>query len=288
MMPIAFSLPKTFCVRGALFLPFLFLVPTTQAQTNRQVLTQMLSALQQVQTLKYRFVKEERFAGKMEKKEMLVHYRKQPFSLSLYFYEPNPGMQVWYQEGKNNNQAHIHLASRWLAWLQPDMDPQSKGMRKGEHHTLLESGLEFTRKLIFHLKERADKEDRFDELCKYEGEITWDNRKCHKLLLQYPNFTWEKYTLKPGESIETLARRLYLNPYLILERNGFSWYDKARPGDQIMIPNIYAKRVYLYVDKINLMPIYQEVHDDQGIFEKYSYILLLVNPSIDDKVFSWE
>ena len=40
--------------------------------------------------------------------------------------------------------------------------------------------------------------------------------------------------------------------------------------------------------KINLMPIYQEVHDDQGIFEKYSYILLLVNPSIDEKVFSWE
>lgn len=264
------------------------MLPGAYALSSLGIVNDMLRSMDGIRTLKYRFVKEERFKGKMEKKEMLVKYRRQPFAVSLYFYEPDGGMKVLFVDGQNNNQAKIHLNKTLLSWLEPNMDPLSKSMRKGEHHSLMDSGLEFTRKLLTHLRERALAENRFEELCRYEGEVVWDNRKCYKLLLQYPDFKWESYRLKQGESIEGIARQQHLNPYMILEKNKLSWYDKAKAGDEILIPNIYAQKVWLYVDQINHMPVYQEVHDEHGLFERYQYVLLLVNPQLEPEAFDWQ
>ena len=83
-----------------------------------------------------------------------------------------------------------------------------------------------------------------------------------------------------------IARKLNLSEYMILEKNKLSNYTSVKAGQTIKVPNMYAKKVVLYIDKINLMPIYQEVHDDQGMFEEYHYINLIVNPVLDADDFS--
>jgi hypothetical protein len=73
---------------------------------------------------------------------------------------------------------------------------------------------------------------------------------------------------------------------MILEKNKISWYDKVSEGQKILIPNIFSPKVVLYIDKILRLPIYQEVYDDNGLFEVYEYHGLIVNPTIPADEFS--
>lgn len=255
------------------------------AQLNRTIPDESLLAMEKIQTLKYRLVKKERIKGEMKKGEIQVKYHKKPFKVYIYVYDPKPGVEILYVQGENNNKAHVN-PNNFLSVLDPNLDPMGKMLRKDEHHTILETGFEFSRNLLTNLRKRANDEDRYDEYCEYKGEVTWANRSCHKLLLTYPDFKWETYTVKKGESVIDIAKDRNLNEYMILEKNKLSWYDKVSEGQKIQIPNIYAPKVIIYIDKILKLPIYQEVHDEQGLFEIYEYHGLIVNPNIPSEEFT--
>lgn len=273
--------------RCLLFLLFISVSGLSFSQpTSRTIADESLAAMDRVKTLKYRLVKKERIKGVMKESEIQVKYQRNPFKIYIYVYSPKPGVEILYNHGENGNKAHINPNHFFLNMLDPNLDPMGKTLRKDEHHTLYETGFEFTRLLLTALKKRADEEKNFDELCKYVGEITWANRPCYKLLLSYPNFTWEEYTVKKGETLIEIAKNKNLNEYMILEKNKLSWYDKVSEGQKILIPNIFAKKVILYIDKILKLPIYQEVYDDVGLFEVYEYHGVIVNPSIQPEEFT--
>jgi len=274
-------------IRNLLFATlFTFLaVPAQAGGMNRLVLNQMLQAMNEVQTLKFNLTKEERINGQLVTKSLRVKYRKHPFAIYLYFYDPNPGMEVLYVSGLNDGKAWINPNKALLSWLEPKMDPLGKGMGKKEHHTLFEMGMEYTRMLLTELQDRADREGRFDALCQFDGVVDVGNRKCQKIALLYPDFAYTPYKVLDGEDIRSIARKLNLNPYMILEKNRIAWFDKVRTGDEILIPNIFAPKVYLYVDKITRLPILQEIFDEKGLFERYRYEYLLVNPEISEEEF---
>lgn len=273
--------------RSLLFLLFFSLAGLSFSQlTSRIIADESLASMDKVKTLKYRLVKRERIKGVMKEGEIQVKYQRSPFKVYIYIYSPKPGVEILYNQGENGNKASINPNNFLLNVLDPNLDPMGKTLRKDEHHTILETGFEFTRLLLTALKKRADEEKRFDELCKYEGEVTWANRACYKMLLTYPNFAWEEYTVKKGETLIEIARSKNLNEYMILEKNKLSWYDKVSEGQTILIPNIFAKKVILYVDKLLKLPIYQEVHDDMGLFEVYEYHGVIVNPAIPAEEFT--
>lgn len=273
--------------RGLLFLLFVSLAGLSFAQpTSRTIAEESLAAMDRIKTLKYRLVKKERIKGVMKEGEIQVKYQRNPFKVYIYVYSPKPGVEILYNHGENGNKASINPNNFFLNILDPNLDPMGKTLRKDEHHTILETGFEFTRLLLTALKKRADEEKKFDELCKYEGEITWANRACYKLLLSYPTFAWEEYTVKKGETLIDIARNFNLNEYMILEKNKLAWYDKVSEGQTILIPNIFAKKVILYIDKLLKLPIYQEVHDDVGLFEIYEYHGVIVNPVITAEEFT--
>jgi outer membrane lipoprotein-sorting protein len=45
---------------------------------------------------------------------------------------------------------------------------------------------------------------------------------------------------------------------------------------------------YLYIDEANSFPIYQEMNDDKGLYEKYEYNGLKVNPTFAGDEFTEE
>jgi hypothetical protein len=122
-------------------------------------------------------------------------------------------------------------------------------------------------------------------LCLFEGVVEVGTRKCQKIALLYPDFAWSPYKVLDGEDVRSISRKLYVNPYMVLERNKLAWFDKVKAGDEILVPNIFAPKVYLYIDKLNRLPILQEIYDEKGLFERYRYEYLLVNPDIGDDEF---
>jgi outer membrane lipoprotein-sorting protein len=74
---------------------------------------------------------------------------------------------------------------------------------------------------------------------------------------------------------------------MIKEYNkGISDYKDVREGQDIMIPNFYAKMTVMYIDKQNLLPILIRAYDDKGLFESYEYLNLQVNPKIAPEEFT--
>jgi len=260
---------------------------TSVAQVNNRKLAEdMLAKMAGVKTLKYRMYKKERLNGKFRESEMQIKYQKSPFACYIYMYSPDAGVEVLYQDGVNGGKAFVNPNKKLVSFIDFDFDPMGKTLRKDEHHTLFENGFEYMRGILKATMRVADEEDKYDEYCQVQGEVSFKGRQCHKVLLQYPPFAWKDYKVQAGEDLVKIARKFSLSEYMILEKNKLSFFNSVKAGQTIKIPNMYAKKVILYVDKINLMPVYQEVHDDQGLFEQYEYNGLIVNPVIPATEFS--
>lgn len=262
-------------------------LPASAQINNRKLAEDMLAKMAQIKTLKYRLYKKERMLdGKYRESELQVKYRKSPFACYLYMYSPDPGVEVLYVEGVNNNKAFVNPNKKMVSFIDFDFDPMGKTLRKDEHHTVFENGFEYMRGILKAAMRIADEEGKFDEYFQVEGETNFKGRQCHKVLLTYPNFKWIDYKVQPGEDLVKIARKLHLSEFMILAKNKLGWYSNVKAGQVIKVPNIYAKKVIFYVDKINLMPIFQQVYDDEGMFEEYHYINLLINVPIPDEEFT--
>lgn len=263
---------------------FTFSVSFSFSQTVHSLANETIGAMGKVNTLKYRMSKQERFKGKMLKGELQVKYQKSPFKVYIYMYEPKAGIEILYASGENSGKANVNPGN-FLNVFAPTLDPMSKTIRKEDHHTIFETGFEYTRNLLVNLKKRAEEEGGLDKFCTYDGEVEFAGRKCYKLTLDYPEFKWVDYKVEKGEDVLKIAQKNNLYEYIILEKNNLSWYDKVSEGNIIKVPNIYAKKVIIYIDKINKLPIYQEVHDDKGLLAIYEYHRLIINPTLAENDF---
>ena len=55
-------------------------------------------------------------------------------------------------------------------------------------------------------------------------------------------------------------------------------YLDVKPGQVIHIPNNYAKSLTLYISKNTLLPLVELIYDDKGLYERYEFTELKVNP----------
>src|SRR5688572_11970101 len=88
----------------ALFVSFSFQAATPTAS---QLVSEMLQAGKQVQTLKFTLQKQERIKGKLVSERSTVKLQQKPFKVYLKYQQPNPGMEVLFVQGQNNNDAFV-------------------------------------------------------------------------------------------------------------------------------------------------------------------------------------
>jgi hypothetical protein len=69
-------------------------------------------------------------------------------------------------------------------------------LTKDQHHTLLSSGFNLYTRLIKDAMKRADDQKRFDDVVKLEGEVVFNGRKCYKIVLEDPTFSYVTVTGK--------------------------------------------------------------------------------------------
>ena len=257
------------------------LLGLTQAQTAESVVNQMLSALEAGKTYEYTMVQEERIDGKIHKNKIFTKIQETPKKVFIDNVEgANEGVQVLYVSGERDNKALVNKM------FGIKLSPFNSLIRKNQHHTILESGFGLLIGSIRDAKKRAQAQNAFDQVFQLAGSVTFEGKSCYKLILTDPTFTYESYTIQDGESLYSIAMKKKVCEQLIVEKNGLGGFGSGKSGQTIQIPSSYAKKTILYIDKSNMHPIYQEMYDEKGMFEKYTFYDLKVNPSFTSKDFS--
>jgi outer membrane lipoprotein-sorting protein len=251
-------------------------VSADNEENAKKVIEKMMQSIDDLKTLRYNLQVAERINGKMLNTESFIKLQVSPRKIYMYL----KGPEVLWIEGQNNGNALVNPGT--FPYVNLNLSPYGSLMRKDQHHTINEIGFSYLRDVLGAMVSKAG--DKFDKYFNYSGEDKVNNRPCHKILISYPEFTFVPYTVKKGENLVTIARKQKVSEYMILENNKhISDYYSVKEGQQVMIPNAYAKTVLLYIDKQHYLPVNIKIFDDKGLYESYEYKTLIVNPQIADE-----
>lgn len=251
----------------------------TEEINARTLADRLLTSIESTKTLKYDLKLSERIQGKMVNTESSVKLQVSPRKLYLYL----KGPELLWVQGQNNGNALVNPGT--FPYFNLYLNPDGALMRKNQHHTIHEMGYEYLAGVLKNIIKKSG--DKFEKYFVYTGEETWDGRPCYKLVISYPEFGFTNYTVQKGENLVTIARKLYVSEYMILENNPRlkDYYD-VKDCDVIKVPNAYAKLTILMIDKEFFLPINNKILDDKGLFEYYEYHNLHPNTKIADEEFT--
>jgi hypothetical protein len=268
-----------------LLIGFLLVTNVSLAQQKpecRKVVDEMIRTIGTIKSLRYTLTQAERVDGKLGSTKQDFKIIFHPLKLYIYSYEPNDGAEVLYIEGQNDGDALVNPAS--FPYINLNLDPMGSLLRRGQHHTMFESGFNYLSNIIKFAIDTAGAD--FDKYFKLDGTVFHDGRACHKVVITFDDFKYVDYKVKKGQTVLDIATERMVSEYMIVQVNDDidNYYD-VKEGQVIKIPILYAKRTVLYIDKVKHLPIKQEMSDDKGLFERYSMTNLKVNPTIAPEEF---
>ena len=247
----------------------------------KEILQNTISTVGKIQTLKFHLKCNERIKGKLFSTESQVKMNASPRKIYIYL----KGPELLWLAGKNNGNALVNPAG--FPYMNLNLDPMGNLMRENQHHTINEIGFDYFAGVIKNYISFAD--EKFDDYFKCVGTIAWDSHECYFITASYPYFKYEEYTVLKGESLTTIARKLKVSDFMLLEINDkVKGYHDVRAGQKIKVPNVYGNKMILYIDKESFIPRVIKVYDDKGLFESYEYHDLQLNPKIPDEEFTKE
>ena len=268
-------------VRVCVLFVFFGIANLAMAQNASEIVNKMITSINAGKSFEYTMKQTERIDGKLYVNKIFTKVNESPKKVFIDNIEgDNKGVQVLYVKGERGDKALINKL------FGVKLSPFNSLIRKNQHHTVLESGFGLLLSSIKDAKARATAEGKFDEVFQYVGTVTYDGKACYKLVLNDPTFTYVNYTIASGESLYSISMKKKICEQLIIEKNNLSGFGSAKAGNTILIPSSYAKKTILYIDKATNYPIYQEMHDDKGLFEKYEFSGLKVNPAFTTIDFS--
>lgn len=250
--------------------------PENQART---ILTKMLNAINAYKGLTYTMRSEERIAGMKELRDGNIYTKLLVSPHKVYMKmitDPNKGTEILYVDGERGNKALVN-PGRFLPTI--TLSPNSGLLTKDQHHTLLSAGFGLVVPIIGGAIKRADEQKKFDEVFKYVGDVNWNNRNCYKIVIEDPTYTITSYKAVKGDNMNTIFHKLLVPEYSLTELDGIKSFDEDLGGKTLKVPSSYAKKTVFYIDKETNLPIFQEMSDDKGIFERYSFTGVIVNPA---------
>jgi LysM repeat protein len=246
----------------------------------REIMEKMVKSVAEVKGLKYDLKLVERIEKKYNLFGSSVKLNRKPRKLYLNA----KGIEVLWVEGKHNGDALVNPNS--FPYINLYLDPTGSLMRQDQHHTIHEAGFDYFSSIIEANVRKSG--DRFDQFFLPEGEETINGRACYKIIINNKDYGFTKYTVQKGETLISIARKLYVGEFKILALNKpkVGDYKDVKVGQVITVPNAYAKYVLLYVDKISFLPIGVRIFDEKGLYEQYDYYNVQVNPSFEEAEFT--
>ncbi|HVA97803.1 MAG TPA: DUF1571 domain-containing protein [Bacteroidia bacterium] len=249
--------------------------------TCQEIVQKMFQAVKKISTLRYDMKAMERIDGKMIASQASIKLAVSP--LKLYSKNPVTGREILWVTGENNGEAIIDPNS--FPYFDLNLDPYGNLMRHNQHHTIFEIGFSYMTNTIKGFVNKS--ENNIDKYFQLSGSIIFSNKICYVVNINYPKFTYINYTVQKGETITSIARKLNVSEYEILQKNNFSDYNiTMKEGEIIEVPSNYSSKSILYIDENTFLPLLVQIYDDKGLFEQYEYHNVEINPFISPDEFT--
>lgn len=182
----------------------------------------------------------------------------------------------------------VILSPNQFPYFNIELEPNSWILRKDHHHTIEVNGFLFLAEVIKNETFKIGEANLPSYVVKNK-DVIFRHWNCYHVEINWRNFNWVPYTVKKGESLTSIGKMFHLSDYQILQKNTqYDDFDDATAGDEILIPNHFAKKVVLFVDKVSMLPVYIKIEDEQGVFSEYQYNWLIVDPKLEAIDFSTE
>lgn len=244
------------------------------AQNGLDLLIKMLEKGITIKTLAYNMRMKERIKDKYAIAKNFFKIQVNPCRVYLKQEYPLTDMEILYVDGINGNQVLVHPSG--FPWTNVNLDPNSLHMRKNLHHPIMDSGFNYVFSIIKYIITKY--EANAQKMVTYDGNITWKGVLCYKLKLTNPNFKYQDYTVKPGETFFSIAQKNKINDYMILDKNpSIENFDACKPGMKLKLPVDYASKMELWVDQKNMTPVVMRIYDDVGLYEEFEFSNVVIN-----------
>lgn len=274
---------QTIGIKIKIILFLLFISVEVISQNALDITNKMFENAKKVKTLSFKIVSKERFGS--EYKLVEAFFKKQVNPIKIYYKQlkPNAGAEVLIND-IYTKKALVNPNA--FPWINVQLDPMSKSLRDGQHHSIYEAGFDYFIEILSVLYEKN--KNNLQKVVFYKGEMTYNNVACYKIELNNPNYKTISYKVQENCTVISLANKLNIGDYQIIERNSMlkEYYDKIKIGTVINLPSEYAKRLVLLIDKTTYLPVYMEIYDDKGLFEQYQFNDVKINPAFTNEDFS--
>ena len=218
--------------------------------------------------------KQERIDGKMQKQTTFSKVQRKPYLVYLKQVKEGGGREILYAPQKNGGKLLVN--PNGFPWVNISLNPMSSMVRKGQHHTIEDSGFDLVISILEFLFEKYGEDTKS---MVYMENVQFDGINCKKITFTNPNFKYINYKIKAGETLKSIAQKYMISEYMILEKNkSISSYEDIKVGDEISIPNDYSPNMELIIDIERKIPLSAKIFDDKGLYEYYKYFKVVVNP----------
>lgn len=258
---------KNFILTIFLFVPF-----ALQSQNPIALCREMFAAISDLQTMHLKMEAYERCQSGMVTTKFMIKRSRKP--LNLYYKQsfPTNGAEVLL-----NKTGKVWVNPGTFPWVTLELDPNSSLLRKDQHHGILDAGYDHFALLLSEMfKKYADSLSHYVKLNAIEIVGTTD---CYKITFTHPSYHIYNYKTTKNETLLSLASRFRISEYKIGELNKISSVTQAIPaGTTLKLPCDYAKSMTLWLDTKTKLPMKMEVYDEKGLFEKYIFTGIVINP----------
>lgn len=239
------------------------------------VLEKMFDSCNRINCMQFEVRKQERIDNKYINGLSTVKLQINPFCVYLKQQEPTSGLEVLFRAGENNDKVLVN--PNGFPWMNLSLDPYGSLIRKNQHHLIHDIGFG---KFNGVLKSMIKKYGRdIEKMTHLRGDAMINGKKCVKIEFHNPDFHLLPYTTGANETTLSIANKLVLSEYRLLELNqDITSFGPIKPGVTITIPSDYSPKLVLYIDQQLWVPVKFEVYDEADeLFESYEYQNIKVN-----------
>lgn len=250
-------------------------VATVAPSKARMLVDEMSRSMDRIITCTGRVKRTERVEGVMESGDLRFRVNSKPRKIYIYNLAPDEGAELLYVDGWNSNKVFVHPNK--FPWVNISLSPNNDELLDKQHHNLFAVGFDYSNSILRHLLQKYGHE--FDNHVSYAGQQKWYGKLCDVIKISYANYKIENYTVLAGEDLFKIDAKLCVPAYKILELNpDIDDFLDVTAGQVIKVPNVYSPKMTIFVDPDLHLPIVQIIEDDKGLFEKYEFSEIKINP----------